>query len=503
MKDADSRTSELMHVPSAVLMERAALLTAGRVIKRLKSEGERVLIVCGPGNNGGDGFACARILLEKNIDTEVLYIGKEEKMSPLEKEQYLSVKALKEDCIYMGSLPVIDHDIIVDAIFGISLSRNVEGEYADMIEKINDRKKRNAYIISIDIPSGIDADTAFPMGTAVIADETVCCGFLKPGNVLFPGAFYNGELFIADIGITERSLKSKPRFSVFEDREIRLPDRKSDSNKGTYGKVLIVAGNRDIAGAAVLSASAALRTGCGMVRVLTHENNRVILQTACPEVLVSTYREESLTSGTPGQTSLFDTSEKSLPDIVKEAIAWSSVIAIGPGIGTDGFSEKLLKLTLQNAGSRPVVLDADALNIISRNTEIMTDCTSDMVITPHLMEMSRLTGVTVPEIKSHIIDVAADFASGYHVTVVLKDSRTVTACRSGEIVINMKGGNGMATAGSGDVLTGMIASLIAQGEEVEKASCLGVSLHGLAGERAAGKYGEHAMTARDIIEGIR
>ncbi len=505
MRDADSRTAEIMHVPSAVLMERAALLIAGRVIKRLDetySSGvkrQKVLIVCGPGNNGGDGYACGRILIENGVDTGCFFAGREEKMSPLEREQYLSVKALDENAL-VDQVTDTDYDVIVDAIFGISLNRAVEGEYADIIGKIN---RSNAYIISADIPSGIDADSGEVLGIAVEADETVSLGFLKPGNVLFPGAGYNGELIRGNIGITDRSFVKTPHIAYLEEDDIRLPLRAADTNKGSFGKVLIVAGNKDIGGAAVLSARAALKTGCGMVRVLTHENNRNVLMTAVPEALVTTYGDDTPSEEKTGQTSLFDSMEKSLGEKVKEAVSWSSVIAIGPGIGTDPFAEKLLKTVLKYAGHCPVVLDADALNIISRNTEILTECASEVVITPHIKEMSVLTGIPVPEIKSHLMDVASDFASGYHLTCVLKDSRTVTALSSGYEVLNLNGNNGMATAGSGDVLTGIIVSLMAQGVKADKAAYLGTALHGAAGDRAADKIGRHGMTASDIIENIR
>ena len=510
MRDADSRTAMELHVPSAVLMERAALLTAGRVIKRLDEmagrnedhSGKKVLIVCGPGNNGGDGFACGRILLERNIDTEFLFVGQEDKMSPLEREQYLSVRALREDGVFFGSFPCIDHDIIVDAIFGISLSRKVEGDFADIIERINDRREQGAFVISVDIPSGIDADSAAVQGVAVFADETVSCGFLKPGNVLFPGAFYNGKIIEGNIGITEKSLKKRPRISYLEDSEIRLPGRIKDSNKGSYGKVLIAAGSEDIAGAAVLSAKAALRTGCGMVRVLTHKNNRSVIQTALPEALVTTYDDDCFSGEHSGQTSLFDSRERDIEDIVKEAVSWSTVIAAGPGIGTDKKAERLLKVLLDNAGSRPLILDADALNIISNNTELLSKISPETVITPHLMEMSRLTGIPVREVKTHIMDVASDFASGYHLSVVLKDSRTVIAFSNKDIIINLNGNNGMATAGSGDVLTGMIAALAAQGVDTERAAALGTALHGLAGDRASKIRGAHGLIATDIIENI-
>ena len=502
MRSADSRTSEVMHVSNAVLMERAALLTAERVSKRIGKKRNKVLIVCGPGNNGGDGFACGRILLEKGIETEFLYIGDEGKMSPLEHEQFLSVKALKEEAVFMGSLPVMDHDIIVDAIFGISLSRNVEGDYADIIGKINEARKTGAFVISIDIPSGIEADSGQVMGIAVEADETLVCGFYKYGNLLHPGTRYSGKLILGDIGITEKSLEGTPKFSCLEKNDICLPDRTEDSNKGSYGKVLLFAGSSDIAGAACLAGKAALKSGCGMVRVLTHEKNRGVLQSFCPELLVSTYRDKGEEKASAEQLSLFDSVNVPEESMAK-ALSWCSVIAAGPGIGTDSQAEERLKYILKNAENRPVVLDADALNIIAGNMDLLTDCSSEIVITPHLMEMSRLTGIPVAEIKSHLTSVASDFATGYHVITVLKDSRTVTALPDGRVIINTNGNNGMATACSGDVLTGIIAALIAQGLPPEKAAYLGVSIHGAAGDRAYEKTGAHGMMATDIIENIR
>ncbi len=497
MKAADRRTSEEMHVPSAVLMERAALKVVERVIERVKNLSDPgILIVCGCGNNGGDGLAAGRILREMGYDPEFLILGSVEKMTTLSREQLLSLEALKCGRIFYGSVPVINHDVIVDAVFGISLSRPVEEEYADTVRLINRRRDEGAYVISIDIPSGIDADTGLILGEAVKADETVCCGYLKTGNVLYPGAEYSGKLTVASIGITDDSLSKTPKISCLDDNEIILPDRKNDSNKGTYGKVLIFAGNKDIAGAAVLSARAALKAGCGMVRVFTHVNNRAVIQTAVPEALVTVYGEEL------HQTSLFE-SENSLEERIKNAIDWCSVIAAGPGIGTDEVSQTILKLLLKNAGNRPVILDADAINILSGAPDLLSECDSEVILTPHLGEMSRLTGILIPEIKAHIIDVARDYASGYHVTVVLKDSRTVTALRNGNVVINMNGNNGMATAGSGDVLTGIIASLAAQGVDTEKAAYLGVAIHASSGDRAAEELGTHGVTAGEIIKYIR
>ncbi len=504
MREADKRTPEIMHVGSAVLMERAAILTAGRVLRQLEKGKKKVLIVCGPGNNGGDGFATGRILMERGIDTEFLLVVDEGKMSPLEREQFLSVKALKENCIFTGSIPVMDHDIIVDAIFGISLSRTVEGNFADIIGRINDCRDKGAFVISIDIPSGIDADSGAVMGIAVKAHETLVCGYLKYGNVLYPGAGYAGELILGNIGITDKSFGRTPRVSYFTEDEIKLPERRADTNKGSYGKVLLYAGSAEIAGAACLAGKAALKSGCGMVRLLSHEKNRSVLQSFCPELLFSSLGKEDKEEGAYSQMSLFDgnpggnTEEK-----IRKAVSWCSVIAAGPGIGTDKKAEEHLKTLIKYAEARPMVLDADALNIISGDLNILSDNASDIVITPHLMEMSRLTGIPVSEIKSHLLDVALDFSSLYHVTTVLKDARTVIAFPDGRAVINLNGNNGMAKAGSGDVLTGIIASLMAQGVDAKQAACLGAAIHGAAGDRAIQRTGAHGMMATDLIDDIR
>ncbi len=495
MRAADVRTAKELHVPSAVLMERAAILTAGRAIKRLddlslRGAGGRVLIVCGPGNNGGDGFACARVLLEQGISVSVIYGGDRDKLSGLPLEQYLSVKALDGNSEVEGDVDFDLFPVIIDALFGISLSRNIEGKYALLVEKINKAGVSGSYVISIDLPSGVDADTGQILGTAVKADETMVCGFLKPGNLLYPGAGCTGEPIIGNIGITEKSLTADPMIFCPEDSDIQLPGRRDYSNKGTFGKVLIVAGNEEIAGAAVLSALAALRTGCGMVRVLTSVQNRTVLQTSVPEAFVSCYSGEEGDSGVE------------LDEKVIKAIEWSDVIAVGPGIGRSAFSEMLLRSVLRNAGGRTVVLDADALNMISEHNEILSECSSEMIITPHLMEMSRLTGVKPEDLKKDLLSAAKDYASLYHLTVVLKDARTVTALKNGKAVINTNGNNGMATAGSGDVLTGMIAALLSQGVSPGAAACLGVSLHAKAGDRAAEEKGKHALIAGDIINMI-
>ncbi len=495
MSRADRKTSEEMHVPSAVLMERAALKVAEEAVKILgekldhgfRKSDLKTLVVCGPGNNGGDGFAAGRILMEQGFSVDFVMVGGEKKASPLEAEQILSVKAFEPGIEIQESVPGEKYVVIIDAIFGISLSRDVGGVFADAVEKINELRENGAYVISVDIPSGIEADTGKVMGAAVKADMTVACAFPKIGEILLPGALYAGKLITADIGITERSLDHTPLIASYTDDEIVLPDRKSDSNKGTYGKVLLIAGSSEIAGAAVLSARAALKTGCGMVRVFTHENNRTVVQSTVPEALVSVWR-----------TGEQDETLKSL----REAIKWSTVIAVGPGLGTDEDARFILKEALSECGDRPMVLDADALNIISEDHALLRRAGNSKVITPHVGEMSRLMGCTISEVKSDLIGNAQKFASEYELTCVLKDSRTVTVNKDGSTVINRNGNNGLATAGSGDVLTGIIISLIAQGVPPEKAGSLGAALHGKAGDIGAEQFGKHGLLAGDIINAI-
>ena len=487
MNKADERTFGVMHISSAVLMERAALAVADcvcQILKKDSREEARILVAAGIGNNGGDGFAAGRILMERSLEVDFCLIGNEEKSSPAEKEEIASVRALDENKEIFKKVPDRHYDIVIDAIFGVSLNRNVEGIFAGAVEAINSKREAGTKIVSIDIPSGIDADTGHIMGCSVIADYTVACAYKKPGLLLNPGGIRAGKIITASIGITEKSFEGIPKITAPDINDLTLPKRVSDSNKGTYGKVLIVAGSDEICGAAVLAASAALRTGCGMVRVFTHENNRVAIQTILPEALITSYGSK-------------------LKDFekLKKALEWCDSIVIGPGIGSSVFACDLLEFLLKEA-KVPMVLDADALNIIAKNQSLLTYASSDTVITPHIGEMSRLSGLPIDTVKAHPIETARDFAAAYNLVCVLKDARTVTVTPDGRIVINTSGNDGMSTAGSGDVLAGMTGSLMAQGVESREAAWRAVFLHGAAGDMAKEKFGAHTMLASDIISSI-
>ncbi len=481
MKQCDANTMEKYGMLSAVLMERAAMAAAEEVEAYLPERVKKILIACGTGNNGGDGLAMARLLFLKGNEVTVLFPGKEEKCS-VEAARQLSI-------VRNYGIPVTDrfpgqeYDVIIDALFGIGLCREIGGVYRDLIAQMNER---TAWKVAVDISSGISADNGAVMGIAFRADLTVTFGFAKTGQLLYPGADYTGRLEVKDIGIDCRSLPDiRPELRYLEETDLKqLPGRTARTNKGSYGKLLIFAGSRNMAGAAFLSAKAAYRTGSGLVKIVTEEVNREIIQCLVPEAILATYDKET-----------------DLPSFVREQAEWADAIVAGPGAGLSEAAEKIVEVILDSA-EVPCLLDADALNILAKHPEWLKRHRAPVIVTPHLGEMSRLTGTDIPEIQKDIISVAERFSGEYDVIVVLKDARTVTWIPGGAGYINVTGNHGMATAGSGDVLTGVIGSLLGQNVSPETAAPLGVMLHGMAGDRAARKTGKASLMASDLTDGL-
>ncbi len=477
MQRCDRITIEEYGVPGLVLMERAALAVADSVM-----DGEfctdKVLAVCGSGNNGGDGFAAARILMERNVEIAVLFVGKEESMSEAARIQ----KKICENygMNFVSNIDVHEYTCIVDAIFGVGLSRKVEGEYRTLIEQIN---QASGKVIAVDIPSGISADSGRVMGAAVCADRTVTFGFAKLGQVLYPGALYCGETVVWDIGITEKSFRGElPRAYYLGREDMRcLPRRMRYSNKGTYGKALLVAGQKNMCGAAYLAGEAAYRVGTGLVKIFTEECNRVIVQERLPEALLSTYE---------------------VSEVLEEenSFRWPTAAGIGPGFGTGEGKWEILCLFLERCVC-PLVLDADALNLLSGRTEKLKECRGTVVVTPHVGEMERLMGIPKKTILEDLPGTCRQFAEEYRVVCVLKDTRTVIS-DGREVCVNLTGTDGMATGGSGDVLTGILTGLLAQGMEPFAAAKLAVWIHGSAGALAAERLGKRGMLAGDILQEI-
>lgn len=481
MKQSDENTMRRRGMLSAVLMERAALATMQEIVKRYPNPATKVLVVCGSGNNGGDGVAVARLLYLKGYNVTIYFAGNREKATEETKRQMFIAEQYGVEI--SDEYPKDIVDVIVDALFGIGLSREVTGKYAEILQKMTEQ---DGYKVAVDIASGISADTGAVMGTAFAADLTVTFGFIKAGQLLYPGAEYTGELKVADIGIDEQSLyELKPELKVLETSDLnRLPRRVNRSNKGSYGKLLILAGSKQMAGAAVFAAKAAYRMGCGLVRVATVEENRIILQEEVPEAVLAVYN-----NGTD------------VVEFVETQLHWADAVVAGPGISQSDLSERMLYELLKRI-QVPCLCDADALNLLSKHPDWWKLVQSPLVITPHLGEMARLTGRPITEIRDRLVQTAQEFAMEHQITVVLKDARTITAQPDGQSYINVSGNHGMATAGAGDVLSGVVGALLAQKLDMHLAAALGVFIHGLAGDAAAERVGHCAMMASDIVDGL-
>lgn len=481
MKEYDNNTISKIGIPSLVLMERAAL-SVSDCINNMNGDG-RILILCGIGNNGADGLAIARILSERSFQVDVFILGNIEKASLDFKHQFQLLKhypvqvldELEDENVFM-----FKYNVIIDAIFGVGLSRDITGKIREIIDIVN---RISAFKISVDIPSGVSAEDGHVMGCAFKADKTVTFGFAKRGLYLFPGTEYCGEVLVADIGISPLAFMGKcpEMFTYDEIPQKILPNRKKDGNKGTFGKVMIVAGLEKMTGAAILCARAALEMGAGMVKVISSEENRGIIQTAVPELLYGCYED------------------------VECSMQWADVIAVGPGLGKSNLAYKYLETILEKS-KLPIIMDADALNLISESEELkqlVRQYENTIIMTPHMGEMSRLASVSMAEAKSNRFEVAKTLSLEYHSIIVCKDARTCVVDEYNMIYLNITGNNGMATAGSGDALTGMISALMAQINNGFEASCIGVYLHGMAGDVACEKYTEYGVTAGRLIENIK
>ncbi len=486
MRGMDRYSIETIGIPSIVLMEHAAAAAVDEMRGCLEGQ-PSILIVCGTGNNGADGLAMARLLDNEGYAVQVAPVGNQMKATEEWKTQAEICSRLDIPFVHQElSAEYIRSNrigVVVDGLFGTGLSRMVTGAFQEAIEAIN---RSGAYVVSIDIPSGISADSGAVLGCAVKADLTVTFQCEKLGMALYPGKKYCGQTVVRDIGIPPMSQRTvAPRAFTMDETDLeQMPERPSYSNKGTFGRVLVIAGAKNMAGAAILSGTGAYRSGAGLVRVLTVEENRVILQSTLPEAILTTY------------------SGKELPlDVLEEACGWASSIVIGPGLGLSDQTTSLLRYVLQYR-KVPVVIDADGLNTLAVHREMLDSLGENAVLTPHLGEMSRLIGTPVSHITMDLPETACTFSERYGAVLVMKDAKTLVADGKNRLYVNTCGNSGMATGGSGDVLAGVIGGLLAGGMEPFEAASYGVLLHSLAGDAAAAELGERAVTAGEIARRI-
>ena len=496
MREADRRTIEDIGVPSAVLMENAGRQVVSAMEAAFDALGEaRVAVLAGRGNNGGDGFVVARVLWQDGVDVQVYVVGA---AADVRGDARLNLDILgrlgldvieirtSQDWELHGA-EVLRRDIVVDALFGTGLRTPLEGLSETIAQDLN---ASAVPVVAVDLPSGLCADDPAPIGPVVEASLTVTFGAPKLPLMLPPGEDLAGSVVVADIGIPPTVIDDLPgpRIEGVLARDVRplVTPRPRDAHKGHFGHALILAGSRGKTGAAHLGAVAALRSGAGLVSVATPASCVPIIAGMGAEYM--TVALEELPDGTASRAAA-------------DAVIGRGhdVIATGPGIGT-GPDQQAFVLALLDRSTQPLVLDADAVTVASASSAALRG-TPDrpVVITPHPGEMARLVGLTASDVQRQRIGVARDFATGHHVYVILKGYRTLVATPEGVVYINPTGNPGMATGGSGDVLTGMVAGWLAQGLGVTAACLLAVYLHGAAGDLAAAELGETAMTAGDII----
>jgi NAD(P)H-hydrate epimerase len=494
MRDADRRTIDEIGIPSLVLMENAGRQAVAAMEAMYSDLLERqVAILCGRGNNGGDGFVVARTLVQRGVDVAVFLIGR---VSEVRGDARVNLEILGRLGLTVVEIAdsqawelhfseVGDCTLIVDAIFGTGLNAPISGFIESVVTDVNES---GIPVVSIDLPSGLSADSSDPIGPSIEAELTITLAAPKLPLVLPPAEIHAGDIVIADIGIPGDVIEALdgPRVDLLTRTAMRdlVPPRTPDSHKGDYGRVLILAGSRGKTGAAHLAAVGALRSGAGLVTVATPAGCLNVLAAMGPE-----YMTESLAESGEG---LHAGGVERVIEMARD------VLAIGPGLGQAPATREFIREVVDRA-SMPLVIDADGLNAFAGDPDRLAGREGrDVIITPHPGEMARLVGMSTDEVQSSRLEIARNFAIAHHLFVVLKGHRTLIATPDEKVFINPTGNPGMATGGTGDVLTGMIAAWLAQLLDAEAACKLAVYLHGLAGDLTEADQGEVAMTSADV-----
>lgn len=490
----DKQTIKECGISGLQLMENAGRCCVKEIIAEFGLKG-RCVIMAGKGNNGGDGYVIARLLTLESWDAKVIVLADRVQITG---DAAVNLEKLPgsvvDYCTSEGELStmhmeeIFQADVIVDALLGTGLCSNINGIYLEAIDLINASGRP---VFSVDIPSGVHATNGRVLGDAVRADTTVTFALAKLGQVLYPGAEHTGRLVVADIGIPQKLMEEAAGYDFLDEDTVRpmLHRRNRESHKGSFGHCLIIAGSAGKSGAAALAANSAVRAGSGMVTLAAAESIHNILEIKTTEAMTSPLPD----SGNGFLTNAaFPTIQKLLVDM--------DAVAIGPGLDRHPETYSLVQNLVETVTS-PLVIDADGLNAIAEDVTVLKRKKSKQVIlTPHPGEMSRLLGTSIPDVEAIRISASQEFARNYGVYLVLKGARTIIASPSGAVAINGSGNPGMATGGMGDVLTGIIVSLLGQGRTAWEACCLGTFLHGFAADMVVEEKGEIGINASDVIE---
>ncbi len=493
MRAIDRCTIQELGVPGLLLMENAGLGVL-RVVEQLLAQcnGKRVTILCGGGNNGGDGMVVARHLFNRGIPMNVYLVGKK---ASVKGDARVNMQILESFGINIPEIyekkdlrRIAPSDIIVDALLGTGITGEVRGLMAHVVDWVN---RSSLPVVSVDLPSGLHCDDGSYQGTCVRADQTVTMAELKRGLVLPPGRELAGQVTVVDISapaFVSESAGIKTFLVEQEDIRRRLPQRPPAAHKGDFGKILVLAGSSGMTGAATLASLAALRVGGGLTILCIPRSLNAILEEKLTEVMTKPLPE------TPQGTLSLDAEAE-----IDALLEWADVLAIGPGLSTVPETGELIRRIVKKT-TIPMVIDADGLNAISGREDILEKKKTPRIITPHYGELSRLNGLSIDDIAKNRIEVARESASRFGGTVVLKGAPTVIGHSDGYVYVNSTGNSGMATPGTGDVLTGMVVGFLAQGCSTLDASLCGVYLHGLAGDTGAQAVGQRSLIAGDLID---
>ncbi len=526
MQEIDRQTIKSFGIPGLVLMENAGRGSFDFLCKKFNDiKTKKIAVLSGRGNNGGDGFVIARYLMEKGVQVTCFLLSSKSKVKGDAKTNMDLVIKLCDrsktskiieipdgDTLNRYRSAILHHDLFVDAIFGTGLNSNVRGFFKDVIEWINSSRQP---VFSVDIPSGLSCDTGKPLGVAVKADATATFAFAKPGHILYPGNTYTKDLKVIDIGIPQYIVKKSivkddivkedivkediVKEDIVKEKNIKLSLllkdkiagffnlRKFQSHKGSYGHLLVVAGSTGKTGAAVLCANAAQRSGTGLVSLAIAKSLNTIIEPMViePMTLLLPEKKGYLTDSCFDDIQLF--------------LKGKQALALGPGIGTKKETVKLVHKLVKNS-EVPLIIDADAINCIAQNPEILKTNNCAVILTPHPGEMARLCNVSTSDIQQNRLETALDFARKYNSILILKGAQTIISFPDGQSFICTTGNPGMASGGMGDVLTGMISGFCAQGFSPEHASLAGVYIHGLCADTLAKNMGGFGFLATDMVK---
>lgn len=489
MQNMDQTAIQKYNIKEELLMENAGLAVFYTLVQQFKIENNHFFLCCGTGNNGGDGLVVARQLHSSGANVKICLLGNPEKFTGAAKKNWQIIERLNLPLFISPKIEELNSlispkDIIIDAIFGTGLTRDISGYYYQIIQLINEKDNK---VISIDIPSGINGNTGNINGIAIKADITITFGLPKVGNILYPGAGYGGKLFISHISFPPE-LYNDDKLNIQINTPIALPPRNPEGHKGTFGNALFICGAPNYYGAPYFASLSFLKAGGGYSRLAAPLSLIPYLSSKASEVVFLPQKETKV-----GTISL-----EALPELVE----WSEkmdIVIVGPGLSlqeeTHSVIRKLITLI-----KKPLIIDGDGLTALSQDISIINKRQYPTILTPHLGEFSSLIKKSISEIKKDPITQVEEFCKNYPVYLVLKGAHSICALPSGQIYLNMTGNSGMATAGSGDVLTGTIAAMFTLGLPIEKAVREGVLVHGLAGDLAAYQKGPDGITAQDILD---